>query len=72
VTVTLGHLVVDAAEPDAVERFWAAALGAPPQRALLSFRPQSSAKTVKNWVHLQVRPCRGRTGGPEPLAMDGV
>jgi hypothetical protein len=52
VTVTLGHLVVDAVEPGVVERFWVAALGGPQQRALLSFRPQSSAKTVKNRVHL--------------------
>ena len=51
-TVTLGPLVVDAVEPRAVEGFWAAALGGPAQRALLSFRPQSRAKTVKNRVHL--------------------
>jgi hypothetical protein len=54
VTVTLGSLVVDAVEPGAVERFWAAALGGAPQRALLSFRPQNNAKTVKNRVHLDV------------------
>jgi Glyoxalase-like domain len=54
VTVTLGPLVVDAVEPGAVERFWAAALGGPQLRALLSFRPQSGAKTVKNRVHLDV------------------
>jgi hypothetical protein len=54
VTVTLGPLVVEAVEPGAVERFWAAALGGSQQRALLSFRPQSSAKTVKNRVHLDV------------------
>ena len=113
-TVTLGPLVVDAVEPGAVERFWAVALGGPPQRALLSFRPQSSAKTVKNRVHLdvyvrdveqlldlgarvlaeylptrmtlalalwlsglggshlEVRPRRRRTGGAEPVALDGV
>ena len=53
-SVTLGALVVDAVEPGAVERFWAAALGGPQQRALLSFRPQRSAKTVKNRVHLDV------------------
>jgi hypothetical protein len=54
VTVSLGPLVVDAVEPRAVERFWAAALGGPAQRALLSFRPQGRAKTVKNRVHLDV------------------
>jgi len=54
VTVTLGPLLVDAAEPRVVERFWAAALGEPAQRALLSFRPQRRAKTVKNRVHLDV------------------
>jgi hypothetical protein len=54
VTVTLGPLVVDAVEPGDVERFWAAALGGPQQRTLLSFRPQSSGKTVKNRVHLDV------------------
>jgi hypothetical protein len=54
VTVTLGPLVVDAVEPEAVETFWAAALGQPAQRALLSFRPQTRAKLVKNRVHLDV------------------
>ena len=34
VTVSLGPLLVDAVEPRAVERFWAAALGWPAQRAL--------------------------------------
>ena len=53
-TVTLGPLVVDAVEPGAVERFWSAALGGSAQRALLSFRPQSYSKTVKNRVHLDV------------------
>jgi hypothetical protein len=46
--------VVGAVEPRAVERFWAVALGGPAQRALLSFRPQTRAKTVKNRVHLDV------------------
>jgi catechol 2,3-dioxygenase-like lactoylglutathione lyase family enzyme len=54
VTVSLGPLVVDAVDLRAVQRFWAAALGGPAQRALLSFRPQSRAKTVKNRVHLDV------------------
>lgn len=53
-TVTLGPLVVDAVEPRAVESFWAAALGGPAQRGLLSFRQQRRAKTVKNRVHLDV------------------
>jgi Glyoxalase-like domain len=54
VTVTLGPLVVDAADPRAVERFWTAALGATAQRALLSFRPQARAKVAKNRVHLDI------------------
>jgi hypothetical protein len=62
VTVSLGPLVVDAVEPRAVQRFWAAALGAQAQRALPSFRPQSRAKTVKNRVHLDVY-----VRGVEPL-----
>jgi hypothetical protein len=62
VTVSLGPLVVDAVEPRAVESFWAAALGGQAQRALLSFRPQSHAKAVKNRVHLDVY-----VRGVEPL-----
>jgi hypothetical protein len=54
VTVTLGPLMVDAVAPPAVERFWAAALGEPAQRALVSVRPQMRAKIVKNRVHLDV------------------
>jgi Glyoxalase-like domain len=54
VTIRLGPLVVDAVEPRAVERFWAAALGGPTQHRLLSFRQQRRAKTVKNRVHLDV------------------
>jgi Glyoxalase-like domain len=61
-TVGLGPLVVDAVEPRAVHRFWAAALGEPAQRALLAFRPQRRAKTVKNRVHLDVY-----VRGVEPL-----
>ncbi|HET7664687.1 MAG TPA: VOC family protein [Mycobacterium sp.] len=53
-TVRLGPLVVDAVEPRVVESFWAAALGGPAQRALLSFRRESCPKTVKNRVHLDV------------------
>lgn len=53
-TVRLGPLVVDAVEPRVVERFWAAVLGEPARRALLSCRRQSRAKTVKNRVHVDV------------------
>jgi hypothetical protein len=62
VTVSLGPLLVDAVEPWAVQKFWAAALGGPAQRKLLSFRPQSRPKTVKNRVHLDVY-----VRGVEPL-----
>ena len=41
-TASLGPLVVDAVDPAAAEAFWAAALGVPTQRALLSFRPQTA------------------------------
>jgi hypothetical protein len=54
VTVTLGPLVADAEDPRAAARFWAAALGEPAQRALVSFRAQTRAKVVKNRVHLDV------------------
>jgi Glyoxalase-like domain len=54
VTLRLGPLVVDAVDPAAAEAFWAAALGTPAQRALLTFRPQLRPKTVKNRVHLDV------------------
>jgi len=54
VTVALGPLLVDAVEPSAVERFWAAALGSSAQRSLLSFRSQTRDKVVKNRVHLDV------------------
>lgn len=53
-TATLGPLVVDAADIATLETFWAAALGQPAQRALLAFRMQQRAKTVKNRVHLDV------------------
>ena len=52
---TLGPLVADAVDPGALTDFWAAVLGGPAQRALLSFRPQGHAKVVKNRVHLDVR-----------------
>jgi hypothetical protein len=54
VTVRLGPLVVDAVEPRVVERFWAAVLGEPARRELLSCRRQTCAKTVKNRVHVDV------------------
>jgi hypothetical protein len=54
VTVALGPLVVDAVDPATAQAFWAAALGGPAQRALLSFRPQQRPKVVKNRVHLDV------------------
>jgi len=54
VTVTLGPLVADAADPRAAARFWAAALGDSAQRALVAFRAQTRAKVVKNRVHLDV------------------
>jgi hypothetical protein len=53
-TVILGPLMVEAARPRAVESFWAAVLGPSAQRALLSFRPQTRAKVVKNRVHLDI------------------
>jgi hypothetical protein len=62
VSVTLGPLVADAADPRAAARFWAAALGEPAQRALVSFRAQTRAKVVKNRVHLDVY-----VGAVEPL-----
>jgi Glyoxalase-like domain len=53
-TARLGPLLVEAVGPVAVEAFWAAALGVPAQRALLSFREEQRPKTVKNRVHLDV------------------
>jgi hypothetical protein len=53
-TVALGPLVVDAVDPATAQAFWAAALGGPAQRALLSFRQQQRPKVVKNRVHLDV------------------
>ncbi|HET6732045.1 VOC family protein [Mycobacterium sp.] len=53
-TVRLGPLLVEAVDPVAVESFWAAALGVPAQRALVSFRQEQRPKTVKNRVHLDV------------------
>lgn len=53
-TVRLGPLLVDAADPVAVAAFWATVLGRPAQEALLSFRPQQHPKTIKNRVHLDL------------------
>ena len=53
-TIALGPLLVEAADPAAAESFWAGALGRPAQRAMLSFRPERRRKTVKNRVHLDV------------------
>ncbi|OBF96123.1 hypothetical protein A5790_05335 [Mycobacterium sp. 852002-51152_SCH6134967] len=53
-TVRLGPLVVDAADPPAMTAFWAAVLGAEAQRRLLVFRPQNCPKTVKNRVHVDL------------------
>lgn len=53
-STALGALSVEAADPGAVETFWAEVLGRDAQQALLSFRPQQRPKTVKNRVHLDV------------------
>lgn len=53
-STALGALSVEAADPCAVQAFWAEVLGADAQRALVSFRPQQRPKTVKNRVHLDV------------------
>jgi hypothetical protein len=52
--MSLGPLLVDAADPPALESFWAGVLGRPSQQAVLSFRPQRLPKTVKNRVHIDV------------------
>jgi glyoxalase superfamily protein len=54
VSVTLGHLAVDAVDPAAAEAFWAETLGGPARRALLRFRREQGPKVVKNRVHLDV------------------
>ncbi len=53
-SLVLGPLRVDAADPAAMETFWAGVLGRPSQRDLLSFRPERQPKTVKNRVHLDL------------------
>jgi Glyoxalase-like domain len=54
VTVQLGPLLVEAADPAAVTRFWEAALGEPSCRRHLIIRPQRRAKAVKNRVHVDL------------------
>lgn len=53
-SVRLGPLVVDAADPDALGSFWAAVLGADARHRLLAFRPQRQPKAAKNRVHLDL------------------
>ena len=53
-SITLGPLLVEAADPAAAESFWARRARPTAQRALLTFRPQQRPKTVKNRVHLDV------------------
>lgn len=53
-TATLGPLVVEAADPAAVEAFWAAVLGPQEQRRLLRAVPQRGPKSGKNRVHLDL------------------
>ncbi|KUI34413.1 hypothetical protein AU197_06935 [Mycobacterium sp. IS-1590] len=53
-SVRLGPLHVDAADPPALSAFWAAVLDDEAQRRLLVFRPQDRPKTVKNRVHLDL------------------
>ncbi|MGE2690874.1 VOC family protein [Mycolicibacterium pulveris] len=53
-STALGALSVEAADPQAMQTFWADVLGRDAQQTLLSFRPQQRPKTVKNRVHLDV------------------
>jgi hypothetical protein len=54
VTVRLGPLLVEAADPAAVTRFWEAALGEPSFRRHVIIGPQQRPKVVKNRVHFDV------------------
>jgi hypothetical protein len=54
-TIQLGPLLVEAADPAALAAFWASALGESAQRALLTIRPETAPKAVKNRVHVDVR-----------------
>ncbi len=53
-SIALGPLVVEAADPAAMERFWAGALGPLAQQGLLTFRSEQRPKAVKNRVHLDL------------------
>ena len=52
--LTLGPLVVEAEDPEALAAFWATLLGAQACDRLLRFRPQQRPKTVKNRVHVDL------------------
>jgi hypothetical protein len=54
VTATLGPLVVEAAEPAAVQRFWRGALGGDAFRRNVRVVPERGPKVVKNRVHPDV------------------
>lgn|GEM_PF-1620266 len=66
-SIALGPLLVDAADPAAVSAFWTGALGAEACARLLTFRPQTRPKTVKNRVHLDLY-----VGDVEPLLRLGA
>lgn len=53
-STALGGFSVEAANPQAAQKFWADVLGRDVQQNLLAFRPQQRAKTVKNRVHLDL------------------
>lgn len=53
-SIALGPLLAEAADPAAAESFWTGALGSPARRALVEFRPERRRKTVKNRVHVDV------------------
>ena len=53
-TVSLGPLIVAAADPAAVERFWRVALGPDAFRDRLRIRQECEPKVVKNRVHPDV------------------
>ncbi|MEV3905027.1 VOC family protein [Mycobacterium sp. NPDC050551] len=66
-SVVLGPLAVDAADPAALRAFWVGVLGGHEQRRLLDVRPQKCPKSVKNRVHLDVR-----VGDPDRLIALGA
>ncbi|WP_396906237.1 VOC family protein [Mycolicibacterium phlei] len=53
-SLTLGPLVVEAEDPEALAAFWTTLLGARECGRLLTFRPQERPKTVKNRVHVDL------------------